>query len=374
MKRRILYVQYTNPAVYPPLMHSSRMLADAGWRVKLLGTSGRKIEAIRAEPHERISVDLLPYAPPGPAQKLHYMRFASLVMATAIRFKPDFIYASDLWSCPIARTLRQAGFAVVYHEHDRPATDQRSAFARLCLRARSSLAAAATLCVLPNEERRQDFEREQPRAKTVTVWNCASVREVSEARQPDDAPFTFYYHGSIVPDRLPVTVIEALAQVPDVRLRIGGYETIGATRHTEDLLDAARALNIADRVETLPVAPTRSDLWRQMQSAHAGLTLMPMRSNDSNLERMVGASNKPFDYLARGLALLISSRPDWVETFGQYGADCVPESPTSIAAAMRVLSRDRAATAAQGRAGQQRVQNEWNYEQQFQPVWRALHG
>ena len=36
--RRILYVQYTTPAGYPPLEHSSRILADRGWEVQFLGS------------------------------------------------------------------------------------------------------------------------------------------------------------------------------------------------------------------------------------------------------------------------------------------------------------------------------------------------
>jgi hypothetical protein len=31
--KRILYVQYTNPVGYPPLEHSSRILADAGLQI-----------------------------------------------------------------------------------------------------------------------------------------------------------------------------------------------------------------------------------------------------------------------------------------------------------------------------------------------------
>jgi MFS family permease len=33
---RVLYIQYTNPAGYPPLQHSSRILASAGWQVLFL--------------------------------------------------------------------------------------------------------------------------------------------------------------------------------------------------------------------------------------------------------------------------------------------------------------------------------------------------
>ena len=39
---RVLYVQYTNPAAYPPIHHSGRMLADAGFDVRMVGTSRAK--------------------------------------------------------------------------------------------------------------------------------------------------------------------------------------------------------------------------------------------------------------------------------------------------------------------------------------------
>ena len=38
MERRIVYVQFTDPAAYPPVEHSSEILAERGWNVVLLGT------------------------------------------------------------------------------------------------------------------------------------------------------------------------------------------------------------------------------------------------------------------------------------------------------------------------------------------------
>ena len=49
--------------------------------------------------------------------------------------------------------------------------------------------------------------------------------------------------------------------------------------------------------------------------AHVGLALMPLNSNDLNMRHMTGASNKPFDYMAAGLALLVSDLPDWRQMF-----------------------------------------------------------
>ena len=63
--RRILYIQYTNPAGYPPLEHSSRLLANAGCEVLFLGTGALGAEALRFPPHPRIMVKQMPFCPAG---------------------------------------------------------------------------------------------------------------------------------------------------------------------------------------------------------------------------------------------------------------------------------------------------------------------
>src|SRR5690348_15644855 len=43
----VLYVAYTDPAGYPPLHHSARILADSGFTVLTLGIRVRAVEALR---------------------------------------------------------------------------------------------------------------------------------------------------------------------------------------------------------------------------------------------------------------------------------------------------------------------------------------
>ena len=54
--RRILYVQYTNPAAYPPLEHSSTILANAGWQVLFLGREHVRTSALRFAPLPHVKV------------------------------------------------------------------------------------------------------------------------------------------------------------------------------------------------------------------------------------------------------------------------------------------------------------------------------
>jgi glycosyltransferase involved in cell wall biosynthesis len=372
--RRVLYVQYTNPAGYPPLQHSSRILADAGWDVAFLGIGAHGADDFQLEAHPRIHTERMRYQRPGPLQKVQYARFATRALEKVVLWKPRWCYASDLWSCPVALWARRLGCRVVYHEHDEPPLSSNSRYVRACLSARRQLAASAELCVLPNEGRRARFQQEHPRARTVVVWNCPSLREVPPAHtEPEHGDFLVYYHGSIVPQRLPLAVVEALRMLPaDVHLRIVGYETIGARGYVGELMQHARAHRVEQRVSHQRVA-TRAELWSLMRDAAVGLALVPLDGAEPNLETMAGASNKPFEYLASELALLFGDRDDWWDLFGDYGDACEPENADSIATAIGRLYVNRANTRSLGAAGRERILTAWNYEHQFQGVLEMMN-
>ena len=54
------------------------------------------------------------------------------------------------------------------------------------------------------------------------------------------------------------------------------------------------------------------------------------------MSNMTGASNKPFDYMAAGLALLVSDLPDWKTMFVDpgFGLACDPTDADSLLAAL----------------------------------------
>ncbi|HYE96785.1 MAG TPA: glycosyltransferase [Rubricoccaceae bacterium] len=377
--RNVHYVQYTNAAGYPPLLNGVRLLANQGWHVEVMGAEVDDAEGLRFPEDLPARVQAMPRARTGWGRRVHFARFTGWVVGSSVRRRPQWVYASDPLSAPAALLLKRLGLArVVYHEHDAPPTHgESSPWMRRVLAARAELARRADLCVLPQAERAEAFVAATGRkGPTLTVWNCPSLNEAAASARPPGPPFVLYYHGSLNEQRLPFTLLHALARLPEtVRLRVAGYETAGSRGFIERFLVEARACGVAERVKVLGTLPDREDLWRAISDAHIGLALMPMASDDPNMRWMAGASNKPFDYLSQGLAVLVSDLPDWRSLYVEpgYGHACDPRDPESIAVALRQLLASPERLRAMGEAGRRRILSDWNYERQFEPVLAALN-
>ena len=158
------------------------------------------------------------------------------------------------------------------------------------------------------------------------------------------------------------------------KLRIIGYQTSRHENYVEEWMDRANALGLADRVEFVGSVPTRRELLEWGRRCDIGLALVPTSSQDLNEQTMWGASNKPFDYLACGLALLVSDLPGWREMYveSECGLACRPEDTASIVGALRWFLEHPNAMREMGERGRQRIRDEWNYERQFSPISNFL--
>jgi glycosyltransferase involved in cell wall biosynthesis len=378
---RVLYVQYCNPAAYPPIEHGSQLLADAGFDVMLLGTDVPG-ETMQTRPHPRIRVGIMPARGAGLRQKLCYARYMIWVLAWSIRLRPTWIYASDPLSCPVALILRVLmRTRTIYHEHDSPEPRAHAGVSiamRLALWARHRLAQSADLCILPNAQRAELFRQSTDRDDVLSVWNCPTRAEATAPRdRRDDSELKIVYHGSIVPARLPRTVIHALAKLPKaVTLTVSGFETLGHFGYSRELAAEAARLGVEDRVTFVDPIPTRSALLEQCGHFDVGLALFSQAQAEINQQTMVGASNKPFDYMARGLALLVTDLPEWRAMYVDqgYGVACAPDSADSIQTALAWFWEHRQARDTMGQRGRQRILEDWNYERVFAPVLDHMTG
>src|SRR5438093_9508592 len=151
------------------------MLANKGWKALFLGSGAYGADVLEFPLHPNIGVKRLPFCPAGWRQKLHYALFALWAFSWVLRWRPNWIYASDPISCPIAVMLSFVpGVRVLYHEHDSRNTKPQglsSKFDYLVLKMRNEVARRADLFVLPNEQRVHLF-KQQTRAdrRVFHVW------------------------------------------------------------------------------------------------------------------------------------------------------------------------------------------------------------
>jgi glycosyltransferase involved in cell wall biosynthesis len=369
LARRVLFLQGTEPAGYPPLIHASILMAEAGWDVTFLSAPIAG-SALTLTSHPRIKVRKTPTRPSHVMGKAAYARYLAAAMGIAFRLRPDVIYASDpLGALPALMAARISGAHIIYHEHDTPSTANSQ---RATSRWRSEVAKKAKFVIAPNVERGHFMQTQigfDP-DRLLIVWNVPHSAELPPLTPISELPLVLYYHGGVAPERLPEAVVEAMRRLQGgVRLRIVGRETPGAQGYLDRLLERGHGL-----VEYAGEFPRRDDLLTASVRAHVGLAFMPRASEDVNMRHMTGASNKPFDYMAAGLALAVSDLPDWQAMFVAPGfaRACDPADPDSITVALDWFIHHAAERKAMGARNRAKIEAEWNYETQFAPILKAL--
>ena len=380
-RKRILYIQFTDPACYPVLVNSARALSRVGWDALFLGVTAWGDASVLRHPQDPgVTARLLSLSGIGVLQKSRYLLYCLWVSLVAAYWRPDCVYVSDLWACPLAIFLKKLlRVRVVYQELDSPAVVEGSdagVALRFCLAARRRLAAQAEACVLPNEGRALAFSHAVGKgAPVVTAMNCPLRDEGSIARLASDRPeFRITYHGSLNPTRLPLSVLQALAELPgETTLQLIGYETVGAAGYAQLLRDTMLDLGVGDRVRLVGVVPERNALLGLCRDADVGLALMASE-DDLNEATMAGASQKVFEYLACGLPVLVNDSDLWRELFVEpgFGLCCDPSDPESVAGQLAWFATHREQSLRMGELGRTKVLADWNYETQFGGVLELL--
>jgi glycosyltransferase involved in cell wall biosynthesis len=299
--------------------------------------------------------------------KAAYLRYAWAAARLAATFRPTVVYASDpMGAGPGLLAARIANASLVYHEHDTP---KAGTLHPRIAQFRRAAARKARFVIFPNAERARLAKAElgYGDSQLRIVWNVPRRSELPDLSVPHDAQVSVLYHGSITPERLPVSVIAAIAQC-GMQLRIVGYEVQGAKGYLKRLLEIGRRFghNVVEYLGQF----SRDHLLAEVARADVGLALLPMDPDDVNLRYMLGASNKVFDYMASGLALLVPELPDWISSFVDtgYGLSCNPTDTASLAAQLGWFAANPDGRRNMGAKGRAKIEADWNYDNAFAPV------
>lgn len=362
-----LFIQATEPGAYPPLINAAHMMADAGWYVTFLAApiAGKRLSVT---PAPGINVIEVTARPSHVLSKKAYLDYCRKAVALARQLRPRVVYASDpTGALPGLLAARLSGARLVYHEHDSPSAE--SDLHPVIRWTRRWAAKAAEIVIFPNAERGRIAQETIgfDASKLQIVWNVPRLAEVPDVPVKADAPLVLWYHGSINQQRLPETILEAVSKFKGaVRLDVAGYEAPGAKGYVQHLLNRWNTDGLI-LIRYLGEIEYHEDLLKYAANCHVGLAFMPMATVDINMKHMVGASNKPFDYMAAGLALLVSDLPEWKSMYvdNGFGLVCNPNSVKSIISAITLYLENPEMIISSSKSCQAKIAHDWNYEKEF---------
>lgn len=352
--QKILHLTSVHSIRDPRIVHKQcKSLASLGHDVGLIACHDRAevVDGVRIVPIDR------------PRSRLDRMtRVAWRLYRAAVRERADLYHFHDpelLW---VGALLKRRGFRVIYDVHEDVPKQIKSK--HWIPRWARPLVSAAVMLTEQLGARIVDgivaatpsIARKFPADKTVVVQNFP---ERSFARaDADGAPFgeradAFVYAGGLMEVQGVREMSQAFALLPD-----GMTGTVAGSFSPPALEDEIAATPGWRRVRFLGHVP-RTEIVRAIDGARAGIVV-----NHPTLNYVDAYSTKMFEYMARGLPVVCSNFPLWVDIVG--GADCGiavdPCSSSAIADAIRSLNEDPERARRLGENGRRAIAERYNWE------------
>jgi glycosyltransferase involved in cell wall biosynthesis len=147
-----------------------------------------------------------------------------------------------------------------------------------------------------------------------------------------------------------------------------GYETTGHKGYISEFLSHADQKGLSHCVHYLGVLD-RKDCLIQASRADIGISFIASKRGLFNMDNMVGASNKIFEYLAVGVMPIVKDEMMWNCAFvPNYAVACNPDDARDLARTLRWCIENRMELRRRANEGAKRIQKEWNYENSFEKV------
>jgi len=280
-------------------------------------------------------------------------------LAMTLSLQPDIVHFHDPELLPVAVKLAQKGIRVIYDAHeDVPRQILTKGWIPRFLRPfvamffeyyenRAVKKLSCVVAATPYIESR--FANLGVRA--VNINNYPMLEELLSVNGGPRRLKRICYIGCISRLRGIVSLVQALPLVPDVRLILCGNFSESALEAQLQKEPGWAQVDYLGHID-------RGAVRRVMGESVAGVvTFLPAPNHN------VSQPNKLFEYMSAELPVIASDFPLWQKIIDDAGCGiCVnPESPSQIAAAIRVLLDSPERVEKMGRAGRREVLSKYNW-------------
>lgn len=370
-------VFYGNPDRYPPIINGAKLLAAAGYRVRILARETGEQPIVRYPS----GVEVLRV---GGSAHNSTQAFATFVV-NAMRCadpRATLIWGHDMHGLvPATLLARRYGRPLVYQSHELVIEPERLARGgRLIFQFQRRFARTAHLVIVPDKERGSILQNSlalpippivaanAPLRQTTGTGELLHVMLLEQGRSFDAIVFR---QGTIGRGH----AIEAtIRSMPLWNNSSTGFVLMGRIdpEFVASMKRLASECGVTERFVILPPV-SYDDIFDYTGGANIGHALYsPV---DANNRFSTTASNKLMEYMAASLPVVASDRPGLrtlVQTHG-CGVTADESSPKSIAAAINSLLNDPERAQRMGQAGRRAFESVFCYEKQFAPVLAATN-
>jgi glycosyltransferase involved in cell wall biosynthesis len=281
---------------------------------------------------------------------------------------PDAVHAHDAaMLLPGLLAARRSGAKLVYDSHElATGVPYRSrAWAAVVAGAeRLGVPRADAVITVSDGIAARLSERYGLRRPPTVIRNFPDLPPPGAARVPDlrrelgigDAPLVLH-QGAVAAGRGCETLLRALCLLPNAHLLFLGAEG----PYAPHLRMFAHECGVATRTHMLPPAPPEALLSYTAQ-ADVGVSLL----EDSCENHRLALPNKPLEYVAAGLPVVVSDLPEAGRLVREHGIGwCAdPSDPGSVAAALRVALAQQDEEGLRQRLGKAASELSWERERQ----------
>lgn len=330
-RRALVFVR--NPVTYDArVLREGRLLQELGYETTIVGAAsasdGEPLTVLAGVPVIRLAPGALPWrrrpaAPPASA-RTHTARAAAPSRASAsrrllvtldwyrrgtarvLRERPALVHCNDYNTMWIGVAAKLLGARVIYDSHelwpDRNLRPEPRWWLMLC---EALFVRVADEVVTTSPAYADKLSRRYRIRVPTLVRNIPDAPADPVLTERNGSPVALYF-GALTRHRGLEEALEALVELPDLRMRLVGPEAWGFRSQLQAL---AERLGVADRVELPdPVTPDRaSDVLR---AADVGLALI----QPACLSYELALPNKLFEYTLAGLPILATRLPA-IESF-----------------------------------------------------------
>ncbi|MBX7181964.1 MAG: glycosyltransferase family 4 protein [Bacteroidia bacterium] len=310
-----------------------------------------------------------------PIQTSRLKRFISngwLAFRTGLKTGSVLFHFHDPEFIPFAILLKLFGKKVIYDVHENLPKDilekewvggtrQRKIVSGLARLMQQFGALFFDGIISVSDEIAADF----PARKSHVISNYPILSKIDSIAKKDlgySNPILIYT-GGLTRIRGIKELIQAMDYIEDAKLILmGTWSDSGFEKECLELLNK-------DKVEVIEQQPLEV-AYTYMKAAHVGVVNFLPVANHVN-----SRPNKPFEYMASGIPIVMSSFEAWKEIFQPCALFANPQNPSEIAHAIKRLLQDPELASTLGQAGRKEILDNYSWESitpQFLTIYHQL--